>query len=146
MSMIDSFFFSTIKIGMLGIEHVLCIDGRAFEQRTSRSQKSRTQILPMGAFHSALSSISVLFATLVLACTLEQIRYKHIECRTGGPVVSEFRKVPRSWQDNDVHGQVDWPVFVHKTQTQDGHNEEMRLRHTTVVLHWFVVLLWWHIE
>ena len=127
--------------GVLGVEHVLRVHGRALEQRPSRSQESRPQILPMGAVHTLVSSVSILHTTPDLASFVDEIRPQHSQSSSGGSLLPVVREVSGPRQDHALHAQVSRPVLVHAATPKRRHQQEVRLRHTAAVLHGRFVLL-----
>jgi hypothetical protein len=121
--------------GLLGLQHILRIYGRALDQRPSGSQKSCTQILPVGAVHPLVSGLSILHTTLDMARSLHQIRSQHSQPGPGGPQLPVERKVPGSRQDHALHDQVSRPVLVHEAEAQRRHLEKVRLRYPAALLH-----------
>ena len=128
--------------GVLGVEHVLRVHGRAPEQGPAGPQEPRAQVLPVGAVHTALSGVPLLHAAPHMARLVHQVRSQHCQPRASGALLSDLREIPGSRQDHALHDQVDRSVLVHAPPPQDRHHEqEVRLRHPAVVLHGRLVLL-----
>lgn len=126
---------------MLGIEHVLRVNGRAFVQRPARPKITRTQVLSMGAVHPIVSSVPLLHTASRMARTLDQVGHEHSQSGGSGALLPVVREVPRPRQDHALHDQVGRSVLVHAAASKGRHKQKMRLRHTTVVFYRRLMLL-----
>ena len=131
---------------MLGLKYILCIYGRTFNQRPSRSKKSSLEILSMGAIYSLVSGFFILHTTFNLESTFNKIRSKYCKSRTSSSFVSKLGEVSRSRQDHVVHDQIGRSILVYEATSKRRRDQEMRLWHTTVVFHGRVVLLLYGLE
>lgn len=112
---------------MLGVEHVLCVDGRALVQRPARPQIARPQVLSMGAVHFVVPSVPLLHTATSVASTLDQVGLEHSQPSGRGALLSVVREVPRPRQDHALHDQIGRSVLVHAAASQGRHKQKVRL-------------------